>query len=124
MPFCHKLESIHYNACLPKTGTIRGSSKEKLYQELGFESLQLRRWCRKLGMFYKICKNKSLQYLFKLIPEKTHAYATTNVDNNPCFKIRHNFFKNSFFSSTIIEWINLDPTLWNSKSFVDFKIVS
>ena len=121
MPFCHKLESIHYNACLPKTGTIRGSSKEKLYQELGFESLQLRRWCRKLGMFYKICKNKSLQYLFKLIPEKTHAYATTNVDNNPCFKIRHNFFKNSFFSSTIIEWNNLDPTLWNSKSFVDFK---
>ena len=38
-----------------------------------------------------------------------------------CFKIRHNFFKNSFFSSTIIEWNNLDPTLRNSKSFVDFK---
>ena len=62
-------------------------------------------------MFYKIYKNKSLQYLFKLIPEKRHAYATTNVDNNPCFKIRRNFFKNAFFSSAIIEWINLDPTL-------------
>ena len=50
-----------------------------------------------------------------------HAYATRNLDNIPCFKIRYNFFKNSFFPSTIIEWNNLDPTLRNSKSFVDFK---
>ena len=35
--------------------------------------------------------------------------------------MRHNFYKNSFFPSTIIEWNNLDPTLRNSKSFVDFK---
>ena len=38
-----------------------------------------------------------------------------------CFKIRHNFFKSSFFPSTIIEWNNLDPTLRNSKRFADFK---
>ena len=103
MSFHHKLKSIQHNACLVITGAIRGTSKEKLYQELGLESLQLRRWYRKLGMFYKIYKNKSPQYLFKLIPEKTHAYATRNVDNIPCFKIRHNFFKNSFFPSTVIE---------------------
>ena len=121
MSFHHKLESIQYNACLTITGAIRGTSKEKLYQELGLESLQLRRWYRKLGIFYKIYKSKSFQYLCKLIPEKTHAYATKNVDNIPCFKIRHSFFKNSFFSSTNIEWNNLDLTLWNSKNFVDFK---
>ena len=56
MSFHHKLESIHYNACLARTGAIRGTSKEKLYQELGLESLQLRCWYRKLGMFYKIYK--------------------------------------------------------------------
>ena len=121
MSFHHKLESIQYNACLVITGAIRVTSKEKLYQELGLESLQLRRWCRKLEMFYKIYKNKSRQYLFKLIPEKTYAYAIRNVDNIPCFKIRHNFFKNSFFPSTIIESNNLDTTLWDSNSFVDFK---
>ena len=76
---------------------------------------------QKLEMFYKICKNKSPKYLFKLIPEKAYAYATRNVANIPCFKIRHNFFKNFFFPSTIIEWNNLDPTLWNLKSYVDFK---
>ena len=83
MSLHHKLESIQYNACLAITGTIRGTSKEKLYQELGLESLQLRLSYRKLGMFYKIYENKSPQYLFKLIPEKTHAYATRNVDNLP-----------------------------------------
>ena len=38
--FHQKLESLQYNACLAITGAICGSSKEKLYQELGFESLQ------------------------------------------------------------------------------------
>ena len=58
MSFHHKLESIQYNAFLAITGTIQGTSKEKLYQELGLESLQLRRWYRKLVMFYKIYKTK------------------------------------------------------------------
>ena len=121
MSFHQKLEPVRYNACLGITGSIQGTSKEKLYQMLGLESPQLQHWYRKLGMFYKICKNKIPQYLFKVIPVKTYAYATRNVDNIPCFKIRNNLFKNSFFPSTIIEWNNLDPTLHNSKSFVVFK---
>ena len=44
--FRGKLESIQYNAALTITGAIRGTSKEKLYQELGFESLQQRLWYR------------------------------------------------------------------------------
>ena len=35
-----KLESVQYNAALAITGAMRGSSREKNYQELGFESLQ------------------------------------------------------------------------------------
>ena len=38
--FHRKLESIQYNATLAVTDAMRGTSKEKLYQELGFESLQ------------------------------------------------------------------------------------
>ena len=37
--FHDNLESIQYNASLAITGARRGTSKEKLYQELGFESL-------------------------------------------------------------------------------------
>ena len=41
--FCKKIESIQYNAALAITGAIRGSSKEKLYQELGLEYLSSRK---------------------------------------------------------------------------------
>ena len=65
--FHQKLESIQYNAALAITGAIRGNSSEKLYQELGLESLQQRRWYRKLCTFLKIIKEKSPDYLFNII---------------------------------------------------------
>ena len=107
--FIHqKLESVQYNACLAITGAIRGKSKEKLYQELGLESLQLRRWYRELGMFHKMFKSKSPQYL---VLEKTSSYVTRNAGNIPRLNIKHNFYKNSFFPPSIIVWNNLDPNL-------------
>ena len=66
-----KIESIQYNACLAITSAIRDSSREKIYQELGVESLQHRRWYRKLCYFFKIYNTKSPDYLFQLIPLKT-----------------------------------------------------
>ena len=41
--FHERLESNQYNSALAMTGTIRGSSRETLYQELDFESLQQQR---------------------------------------------------------------------------------
>ena len=46
--FQQKMETNWYNPALEITGAIRGSSREKLYQELGLETLQQRRWYRKL----------------------------------------------------------------------------
>ena len=34
------MKSIQYNAALARTGAIRGTSREKLYQELGLESFR------------------------------------------------------------------------------------
>ena len=72
-------------------------------------------------MFYKIFKSKSPQYLFKLIPEKTSSYVTRNADNIPLFNTKYNFYKNSFFPSSIIEWNNINPNFHNSKNFGIFK---
>ena len=41
--FCKKLESVQYKATLAITGTIQGTSRDKIYQELGLESLKSRR---------------------------------------------------------------------------------
>ena len=43
------------------------------------------------------------------------------MSNIPLIKTKHNFFKNSFFPSAIIEWNNLDLNLKNSKSISVFK---
>ena len=118
LSFQQKLESIQYRSCLAITGTMRGTSREKTYQELGLESP---RWYRKLAMFYKIYKNKNPFYLFNLMPKKTSCYATRNVDYIPLIKIKHNVFKNTFFPFAIIEWNKLDPTIRNAESFGIFK---
>ena len=52
LSFHQKLKSIQYKATLALTRAIGGSSKEKLYQELGLQFLQLLRWYRKLCCFY------------------------------------------------------------------------
>ena len=118
--FHQKLGSLQCNACLAITGAIRGSSREKIYQ-LGFESLQQRRWYRKLCSFCKVFKNKSPCYLFNIIPIRNPVYSTRNHVNIPLFKTNHNFFKNPFFPSTIIEWNNLDPNLRKSDTYGTFK---
>ena len=53
-----KIESVHYNAALAINGAIRGTSKEKLYQELGLESLKDGRWLRRMSYLYKIISTK------------------------------------------------------------------
>ena len=60
----------HYKTILNKTnrtiltltGAIRSTSKEKIYQKLGLDSLQVQRWYRKVCLFYKI-KQKSVSFL-------------------------------------------------------------
>ena len=41
--FRQKMELLQYNACLALPGAIRGTSKEKLYEVLGLDSLHYRR---------------------------------------------------------------------------------
>ena len=52
--FIDTLESIQYNATLAITGAIKGTSKEKLYNELGLEYLRNRQWMRSLCLFHKM----------------------------------------------------------------------
>ena len=101
----NKIESI-----LAITGAIRGTYKERLYEKLSLESLQHRRWYRKLCYLYKIVVNKSPNYLFKIVPAGNTIYNTRNTNDIPLMNVKHNFFKNTF-PSTIIEWNKLEPAI-------------
>ena len=119
--FHEKLESLQYNACLAITGAIRVTSSEKMYQELGLESLKLRRWFRKFCHFHKILNEKSSSCLFNLIPNLNRLRETKYSIEIPAIHTRHNYFKNSFFTSTISEWNNLDCKIRNSASLSTSK---
>ena len=119
--FHQKIESVQYNSALAITGAIRGTSKEKLYHELGLETLEKRRWYRKLCCFFKIFRNQSPEYLFNIIPTSVRPYNTRNANNIPQYKVKHNFFQNSLFPSVVIEWNKLDQNICNSENLNIFK---
>ena len=57
----------------------------------------------------------------ELIPTCNEAYQTRHVANIPSLSFKHKFLKNTFFSSTNLEWNKLDPSLRNSASYNVFK---
>ena len=71
--FCEKLEPVKYKAALAMkgpTGAMKGASGDKIYQELGLESLKSRRWYKRLSCVFKIMKKEAPNYLINLIPKK------------------------------------------------------
>ena len=56
-------EKVQYQAALAITGAWQGSSRSKLYEELGWESLSDHRWCRRI--LHKIVNNNTPFYLKK-----------------------------------------------------------
>ena len=112
-----------YNCCVAIIAAIRGTSEEKMYQKLRLESLESIRWFSKLSFFFKILKNKSPDYLFRITPQKNSSYITRNWDKIPLFKTKHNFYKNLFFLSTTIECKNLNQKLRNSESYTLFRSI-
>ena len=90
---------------------------EKIYQELGLECLESRRCFRKLCLYFKIFKIKSPDYLFRIIPQRRSSYIARNSHEISRFKDKHQFYKNSFFPSTTIQWKNVDQDLRNRESY-------
>ena len=57
--FTQRLEQTQYSAALAVAGAWRGTSRERLYRELGWEDLYHRRCFRRLYHFYTFIKFRS-----------------------------------------------------------------
>ena len=57
------LERTQYQAALAVSGAWKGTNRYKIYEELGWESLDQRRFFRRLTQFYKIMNNLTPEYL-------------------------------------------------------------
>ena len=120
--FCDRIESIQYNASLAITGAIRGTSRERLYQELGLESLGKRRWYHRLVWFYKIVHGYCPRYLSSLLPPKQFSHDRHRASLYRAFRTNTDYFKNSFFPFCVNEWNKeIGQEIKNSPSIAKFK---
>ena len=122
--FQNKIEQVQYRACLAITNAIRGTSRERLYDELGLHSLIERRWRSKLIFFYKIMKGLLLEYLFSYLDFSTQEKYSLRLSTTSMirpFPSKKKFFKNTFFPYCISEWNKLTVEIKNAKSINIFK---
>ena len=70
LDFTKKLESTQYSASLDVSEAWRRASRQKLYDELGWESLYHRRWYRSMTHFYDLRSTRSPLYLYNLLPSE------------------------------------------------------
>ena len=114
--FSEKLESMQYKATLAITCAIQGTSRDKIYQELGLESLKSRRWYKRLSLMFKIMKEESPNDLIDLIPKCEQTIRTRN-NHVPVYHCRTESFMHSFFPSTLKDWFSLDDSIRNCDNF-------
>ena len=114
-----KIESVQYNASFTITGAIRGTSQEKLYQELGLESIRSKRWLKRMCYCYKLIKTQKPLYLFSLIPPKLNSLRHPNPYS--VMRCRNDYFKNSFIPCVVRKWNELSTEIRNSTSYQQFR---
>ena len=94
------LDAVHIEAARIVSGGTKLFSVDKLFQELGWEPLQIRRNKHKLVTFYKILHGLTPTYLFDLIPPRineTNDYPLRNADHFQNFISKSKLFHESFF---------------------------
>ena len=101
------LESIQYRAALIVSGSWKGTSRAKLYAELGWESLSDRRHIRRLMLYYRINADLAPSYLKKCVDRCP-----------PASTLR---FKNSFFPYCKNHWSLLSADIRSLTSYGKFK---
>ena len=115
------IEKIQYQAALAVTGAWQGTSRVKLYEELGWESLSDRRISRRVLQIHKIIDGKTPKYLHHCLPPNRNV-----ILNLPHvfqeFRTRTDRFAGSFFPNSITLWNNFISSFQKFPTFLELKI--
>jgi hypothetical protein len=116
------LENVQLRAAKIISGATCRTSHALIYNELGWETLQVRRKNQRLTTMYKIEHNAAPDYLKESIPvSNAQPYELRNADDIPGVRTRTATFQNSFYPKTIREWNSLDPEIRQMPSVQSFK---
>ena len=116
------LESTQYQAALAVSGAWKGTNRDKIYNELGWETLDERRMFRRLVQFYKIMTNQTTDYLrIPTLSLHRHLYGIRSGNVLKDIECESYRYRNSFFPDAVSMWNDLGPELRESESVSKFK---
>jgi len=115
-----KIERVQYQAALAITGCWQGSSKSKLYKQLGWESLSERRWAHRLCQIFKMTHGLTPSYLTKLLPTERNIQLR-NQSRYHEIRCNTNQYKNSFLPDAIKSYNSTGIDISSSVSLSIFK---
>ena len=85
------------------------ANSQKLYEELGWESLYHRRWYQRLTHFYKLKNTQSPLYLYSLISAEHELRCNLRMPHPYDPQIERTMrFSNTYFQNCISDWNQLD----------------
>ena len=100
----------------------KGTSRDKIYKELGWESLHHHRCFRRITQFYKIMNGHTPQYLVDPIPKpRRHLFGRHYTNDLYKIHCRTKRFLSSFYPDSIKCWNELGPEMRQSESISGFK---
>ena len=118
------LENLHLEALRTISGSVRGTSHQKLYNETGFTTLKERRNRHKLIQYKKIALGLCPNYLSNLLPplvSQVNPYHRRNPLVRTVPRSKTETYNRSFFPSTSKLWNDLSLNMLQTDSLSQFK---
>ena len=118
-------ESVQFDAARVCTGALWNTSKSKLLEELGWETLFERRKYQKAIMLFKVLHDKVPAYVCNILLQKVSQvtnYSLRNANKMRPLHAKTNLYKNSFYPSAVSEWNALPTNITNQEDLSSFKI--
>ena len=122
--FQDKMEKVQYRDSLAITGRIQGTSRQRLYDEIGLHSLVKSHWRNKLVFLYKIVNCLLPDYLYSYLDfpsQESYLLRSSSAFIIRSPPTRTKSFKATFFPYCINEWNKLKVEIRNAKSINIFK---
>ena len=122
--FQDKMEKVQYRDSLAITGRIQGTSRQRLYDEIGLHSLVKSHWRNKLVFLYKIVNCLLPDYLYSYLDfpsQESYLLRSSSAFIIRSPPTRTKSFKATFFPYCINEWNKLKVGIRNAKSINIFK---
>jgi hypothetical protein len=119
------IEDVQKRAGRIVSGAIRGTSRQLIYDELDWDSLEERRKKNKLLFAYKMVNNHLPNYLLTLLPDRGAERAPNyNLRNSHLFtpvRCRTETYHTSLIPASVRAWNEADNTLKQATSLEVFR---